>query len=224
VPGGSYNDETERFALTPPESWAVLTSQNYAEAARQAGIELPKSTIENLQSTAYPKMTLIAVRGGAIGAHSPTLNVVITGERPPHFKESSKDDVFAEVTKIYSAAFGSNEYQPEGLSIVQVDNLTALRSAHRISFNTEHERVQVRQVQTIVPGAGRGYVITCTAPSHTFDRYAEDFDAAVASFRVTERPTRVTLPSWIPESVAKKAMLGLAVGALLAALRWFFSR
>jgi len=239
LPDGAIVNQKSHFAYTAPPDWLTITPQNYDKVMAEIKDHFP-SDLRTLITNRHPGFVASHLKNpeGADG-FSPNFNIIVIdtkGKNFPALTESEKE----KATKVISAELSRQlkGYKLLESNLVEVDGITSLQlvgqaelsliikpaqpiqSVSRYGWKTfqgftpeERKSFNLKVIQTMVPGKGRGYIIssTCEAADST---QVEDFNRKVLeSFRVLERPPRFG-----------SIMMGALNGGLLAAggyLLWF---
>ena len=239
LPDGAIVNQKSHFAYAAPPDWLTITPQNYDKVMTEIKGHFP-SDLRALISNRHPGFVASHLKSpeGADG-FSPNFNIIVIdtkGKNFPALTESEKE----QATKVISAELSRQlkGYKLLESNLVEVDGITSLQlvgqaelslitkpaqpiqSVTRYGFKTfqgytpeERKSFNLKVIQTMVPGKGRGYII-----SSTFDvadgSQGDELNRKVAdSFRVLERPPRFG-----------PILMGALNGGLLAAggyLLWF---
>jgi len=210
VLAGSYTNDEHHFAVLTPSRWTTLTPENYQELFEKLGSRFPPQLQQGLaqRRIAVGFMDILEQED-----FSPSINIVVVLGDVPDLDESQK----REATETLSAEFARmlDNYKMEESEFTAVDGITGLRFVSTGSMRiqtvesqpiyketiagwrtvtghtpAEWKDFQMRFVQTLVPGKGRAYIITASSLESQYAQYRPQFENALRSFRVLERPPR----------------------------------
>lgn len=202
---GSYENSANRFSMLAPSGWTVLTSENYRELFDKLGDRFPKMLRESFaaRTTEVGFMKILEDAD-----FSPSVNVVIMKTEIPELDQEQLE----EGAKMLSEGFRKmlDNYKMERSELVTVDELTSAQFTHRGSLklrvenpspagtsrysrgsgSSEWKSFDLQFVQTLIPGKGRGYIVTSSALVDQYPEYKRSFERILDSFRVLQRPSR----------------------------------
>lgn len=197
LPDGAYVNEKHHFAMSVPKGWVILTADNYQEMFQKLGDRLPKGLQEGL-SHRRTEVGFLKLMEDA--DFSPNINVVVIEGDVPPLDESQIEEASNALTAEFSRVLDS--YKLEKSELVTVDELNSLKFSSRgqLKFRVSNQQAQnsadewktydLRITQTLVPGRKKAYIVTCTAEALRSQDSKRDFEDAVDSFRVLQRPAR----------------------------------
>ena len=239
LPDGAIVNQKSHFAYAAPLDWLTITPQNYDKVMAEIKGHFP-SDLRALISNRHPGFVASHLKNpeGADG-FSPNFNIIVVdtkGKDFPALTESEKE----KATKVISAELSRQlkGYKLLESNLVEVDGITSLQlvgqaelslitkpaqpiqSISRYGWKTfqgytpeERKSFNLKVIQTMVPGKGRGYIISSTFEAADGSQGDELNRKVLDSFRVLERPPRFS-----------SIMMGALNGGMLAAggyLLWF---
>lgn len=231
VPEGAYQNDLHHFALLAPQGWTTVTQENFQQTAQQLGDRFPASLKSSMEhgnvAVAFVKM----MTGGGPAA---SVNVVVINYNLPRISESTKSEAVKEISKALSSIL--EDYKVESADIMKVDNLNSLGILSRGTAKVEtmpsgfrpgsyvwspavYNTMDMKFMQVMVPGSGRGYIITCVSDAGSFPVHIDNFNDFLNSFRVLERPSFLGL-DW-GEVFSRGLMRGLIYAVVIFAIGFF---
>ena len=239
LPDGAIVNQKSHFAYAAPADWLTITPQNYDKVMAELKDHFPPE-LRGMMSNRHPGFVASHLKNpeGADG-FSPNFNIIVVdtkGKNFPALTESEKE----KATKVISAELSRQlkGYKLLESNLVEVDGITSLQlvgqaelslitkpaqpihSENRFGWKTfqgytpeERKTYNLKVIQTMVPGKGRGYIISTTFEAADGSQGDDLNRTVVDSFRVLERPPRFG-----------SIMMGGLNGGLLAAggyLLWF---
>jgi hypothetical protein len=239
LPVGAIVNQKSHFAYTAPADWLTITPQNYDKVIAEFKGHFP-ADLRALISNRHPGFVASHLKNTEeTDGFSPNFNIIVIdtkGKNFPALTESEKE----KATKVISSELSRQlkGYKLLESRLVEVDNITSLQlvgqaelslivkpaqpiqSVSRYGFKTfqgytpeERKNFNLKVIQTMVPGKGRGYIISSTFDAADGSQGDELNRKVIDSFRVLERPPRFG-----------PILMGALNGGLLAAggyLLWF---
>lgn len=239
LPVGAIVNQKSHFAYSAPTDWLTITPQNYDKVMAELKDHFP-ADLRGLMSNRHPGFVASHLKNPeGFDGFSPNFNIIVVdtkGKNFPALTESEKE----KATKIISAELSRQlkGYKLLESNLVEVDGITSLQlvgqselslitkpaqpiqSVSRYGFKTfqgytpeERKSYNLKIIQTMIPGKGRGYILSSTFDAADGSQGDELNRKTLESFRVLERPPRFG-----------SILMGALNGGLLAAggyLLWF---
>lgn len=210
VPENAYVNEKHHFAIASPSGWVALNPDNYKEMFERLGNKLPKSLQDGLSNR---RIEVGFIKLLDEPNFSPNINVVVIQSEVPELDDKQLEEGAQVLSNEYKRVLDA--YTLEKSELITVDELTSAQFSSRGTLKlkvadakgsvkeslpgwptyTEESPAQwvsfdLKMSQTLVPGKKRGYIITCTSDAKQSQEYRHEFNEALDSFRVLERPAR----------------------------------
>jgi hypothetical protein len=209
--GGDYSDPSG-FSFEYPEGWYPVTQQSLQEAKKSFPPELKQWLAQNRIDLSH--ISVMVVRNAGDQEFHENLNVVVDKQQIPVDENSLKklSDLF---TKQYSSAGVkiedlSSRFHQIGARKAMVFELVAKYPG---------QDSPVRQRQFVLPGGGKTYFITFTAPAERFERTWPTFESVLYTFQAPEPvPTGFDFGRILNKAVVG-AIVGMVIGGLVAVWR-----
>ncbi len=199
----------EGFTLQYPAGWIVASKQQQ-DQVRGVAEEL----VGQANLSGSPRFAAL-IHDPKQDEFMENVNVVVTPGSP------SIDDKAVEA---YVAAL-RQQFTSAGMNLAHA-RAERMRVGDRDAISAHYDLTlpgipePLRQWQVVVPGAGRTYVITCSAPPSQFGQYEPQFTSIVNSFRIDRGLAGVwdSLPGPVRVGIVG-GMIGGLVGGLVGAAK-----